>query len=271
MFSYDTNLLASRPFIFNRISPPNLATYQPRHAVRTIPTKGRCGIGNNRPAGSAGWLHKSSDFRNCPAILDLRCYPDPDYDLELSDARPWRTPRTHLPVAIRKLSITYRDRRRDNEFYFGDAMMKYRSQAEVNSTRGYVDTRVYLDDFVTIGIPLQVFENFWDRLLSEWRGREGNLRRPREDCGYAWIDIKLFNTSYTWEIWQYRRQLARKLLPLKELIPKIYLSAGKEVRGRARLSLRVNHVEGREPNLGGTLWGFHCLVTVDIRRNSPIA
>jgi hypothetical protein len=123
-------------------------------------------IGNNPPAGSAGWLHKSSALTNHSSILNLRCYPDPDYDLELSAARPWRTPRTHLPVAIRELSIIYRDRR-DNEFYFGDLVLKYRSQAEVNSTRGYVDTRVYLDDFVTIGIPLQVFENFWDRLLSE--------------------------------------------------------------------------------------------------------
>lgn len=228
-------------------------------------------IGNNPRTGSAGWLPQSSAFPNRSSILNLRRYPDPDYDLWLSAARPWRTPRTHLPVAIRELEIIYRDGRRDNEFYFGDVVMKYRSQADVNLTRGYDDLRVYLDDFVTIGVPLQVFENFWDKLLSEWRVREGDLRRPREDCGYAWIDIKLFNTSYTWEIWQYRRQLARKLLPLKELIPKIYLSTGKEVRGRARLSLRVNHVEGREPNLGGTLWGFECLGTVDIRRNSPIA
>jgi hypothetical protein len=142
-------------------------------------------IGNNPPAGTAGWLHKSSAFPNRSSILNLRRYPDPDYDLWLGGARPWQTPRTRLPVAIRELEIIYRDGRRDNGFYFGDLVLKHRSQADVKLTRGYDDLRVYLDDFVTIGIPLQVFENFWDKLLSEWRDREGNLRRPREDCGCA--------------------------------------------------------------------------------------
>lgn len=143
------------------------------------------------------------------------------------------------------------------------------SYGEARLTQKPTDKRVYLKDFVTVGIPLRVYDKLHTKLrvLFDREGVNPKLPETDGESHYAWLDVKLRRDA------AYQTFVAdsagNNLGPLHGLAERTHRSSErKHLVGRGHLALRINHVPGEPSRLGGTLWGFDHASCVDVGSGS---
>jgi hypothetical protein len=99
---------------------------------------------------------------------------------------------------IRWINKVCSDGTRTEDFFIIDLVLKYRYPSDVRSTKKWNDRRVYLKDFVTVGIPLPVYERLLTRLrvLFSQEGIDPKLAQTGGNNHYAWLDVKLSDAAY---------------------------------------------------------------------------
>ncbi|KAG7530429.1 hypothetical protein FFLO_05028 [Filobasidium floriforme] len=193
----------------------------------------------------------------------------PAYTVEFDpQVHHYPLPDSFRAAEIRWIYKVYPNGTRSDAFFFNNIVLKYRNQSDVRLTQGWSDNRVYLEDFVTIGIPLRVYEKLLTKLraLFSREGVDPKLPDTDGESHYAWLDVKLRRDArYQFFV---PDSSGRTLGPLRYLAERTHRLETKHLVGRGQLALRVNHVPGLSPRLGGTLWGFDHASCVDIGSGS---
>lgn len=189
----------------------------------------------------------------------------PVYTLEFDpEVHHYPLPDDPRAAEIRWIYKVYPNATRTERFFFNNLVLKYRTYGDARLTQGQRDNRVYLKDFVTIGIPLRVYEKLLTKLqvLFSREGVDPKLPETDGESHYAWLDVKLRrDAAYQTFV---PDSSGNNLGPLRGLAERTHRSETKHLVGRGELALRVNHVPGLSPRLGGTLWGFDHAGCVDI-------
>lgn len=181
-------------------------------------------------------------------------------------------PKPHLDngYVIRWINKVYPDGTRTEDFFINDLVLKYRDPSVVRLTQGRSDNRIYLKDFVTVGIPLPVYERLRTKLrvLFWQKGIDPKLAQTGANSHYAWLDVKFSDAAY--RACAPDIQSGHPLTSLQSVgtVAEHHYRVGKmHLVGRGQLALRIVS-SSWGTKLGATLWGFDYAGYVEIGSDS---
>lgn len=156
---------------------------------------------------------------------------------------------------IRWINKVCSDGTRTEDFFINDLVLRYRYPSDVRSTKRWNDRRVYLKDFVTVGIPLPVYERLLTRLrvLFCQEGIDPKLAQTGGNSHCAWLDVKVSDAAY--RACAPDIQSGNDLRSVETIAEHHYGRGRKHLFGRGKFAFRIVY-SSRSTKLGGTLWGF---------------